>query len=389
MKLPRPYILACSLPLSLFAAEWTKHVIQPAEGVKGGINTANAADFNRDGKLDVIASHSGAVFVYPGPDFTSRVQVHDFRPLKPGQRLNGGCIHSCLMDVDGDGDMDYCGSNRTVFWLECPDTDALGTAWTYRTIDNEIQGTHCLITGDVNRDGRLDLIANSFQTPDRTGIPQSITWQEVPKNPRTAAHWIRHVFAAGDAPGGNHYMGFGDVNKDGRPDIAAGAKGGKGFDGGQWFAWWEQPVDPKAAWKKHLLAEKEPGATNILPADLDGDGHVDYLASRGHGKGVLFFKGPGFTQRVEIDEEIDGPHSLAIADIDADGDLDFATCSSPLDHPIAAWYENDGKAGFTRHVLDRAQSSYDVRIIDLDADGDLDILIAGHFSRNIVWYRQP
>ena len=380
-------VAGCFASVISSGASWQKHIVQSADGVKGGVNTVVASDFDGDGHLDIMSSFSGKVVVYAGPDWAVAHTAHDFRPLKPGQSLNGGCIHSCLMDVDGDGDMDFCGSNRTVFWLECPDTDPFSTPWTYRNIDDEIRGTHCLITGDVNGDGSIDLIANSFQTADRTEVPESITWLEIPKNPKTASQWPRHVFADGDAPGGNHYMGFGDVNGDGRPDIACGAKGGRGFVGGEWFAWWEQPANPKQRWKKHLLSDKEPGASNILPADLNGDGHVDYLASRGHGKGVLWYKGPSFEQ-IEIDPDMVGPHSLALADLDADGDMDAVSCSSPLEGATTVWYENDGTGQFTRHQMDAGQSSYDVRIIDLDQDGDLDVLIAGHFSRNIVWYEQ-
>ncbi|MFT5302195.1 MAG: hypothetical protein ACI87E_000686 [Mariniblastus sp.] len=53
---------------------------------------------------------------------------------------------------------------------------------------------------------------------------------------------------------------------------------------------------------------------------------------------------------------------------------------------MTVWYENSGKAKFTRHVWGRNQSSYDLRWVDLDSDGDLDILIAGHHSHNIVRY---
>ena len=139
------------------------------------------------------------------------------------------------MDVDEDGDLDFCGSNNTVFWLECPDDPFSGQPWTYRTIDDEILGTHCLITGDVDRDGRVDLIANSGRPPGKTAFPNSLAWLSAPKNVHTATHWNRHIFADRDAPGGSHYTGFGDINQDGRPDIACAAKGGEGFPNGEWF----------------------------------------------------------------------------------------------------------------------------------------------------------
>tara|TARA_R110002049_G_scaffold4601_1_gene31666 strand:+ start:54072 stop:54503 length:432 start_codon:yes stop_codon:yes gene_type:complete len=127
------------------------------------------------------------------------------------------------MDVDGDGDLDFCGSNNTVFWLECSSDPFANNPCKYRTVDDEILGTHCLITGDVNRDGRFDLIANSGRPEGKTGIPDSLTWLEVPQNPHASVSWVRHVFADRDAPGGSHYTGMGDINQDGRPDICCAA----------------------------------------------------------------------------------------------------------------------------------------------------------------------
>ena len=365
-------------------AEWRKHIVVPAG--KGSINGVSASDFDKDGQLDVITSVDGEVIVLKGPDW-KRFPVHKFVKGLARNKPRPACIHSCLMDVDGDGDMDFIGSNQTVFWLECPDNPFSGTPWKYRTVDDEILGTHCVITGDVNQDGKLDLIANSFRDPNSTKFYNSIVWLEVPKNPDEATSWIRHVFADKDAPGGSHYMGFGDVNGDGRPDIAAGAKGTQGFVRGQWFAWWEQGEDATKPWKKHLLATDEEGASNILPADFNGDGKMDYFASRGHGKGVLWFKGPKFEQ-IEIDPEIAYPHSLDVVDLNGDGHPDAVTCGKETDG-VVKWYENDGKGKFTSHLIGKDQGSYDTRTIDMDKDGDLDVLIAGHGSKNVVWYENP
>ena len=192
------------------------------------------------------------------------------------------------------------------------------------------------------------------------------------------------MFGDRDAPGGSHYAGFGDVNKDGRPDISFAAKGGEGFPGGEWFAWWEQPADPTGPWKKHMLANNEPGATNINPVDVNQDGDVDFIATRGHSQGVFWFKGPKF-KPIEIDSEILGPHCRATIDLDGDGDVDIATCGRDATG-IAAWYENDGHGQFARHVIGKDPGSYDIRAVDMDGDRDLDLLIAGHTSRNIVWY---
>ena len=386
--MPHPELQSLLLAIVLVGAgsavkadPWKKHVV--VADVTSMISSAVANDFDGDGATDIISSYDGRVVLLRGPDWKPQA-IHVFDEADSRNTPRSSCIHSCLMDVDHDGDLDFCGSNNTVFWLECPGDPLANKPWIYRTVDDEILGTHCLITGDVNGDGRVDLIANSGRTANRTSVPDSLTWLEVPQRPRSAESWIRHVFADRDAPGGSHYTGFGDINGDGRPDICCAAKGGDGFPGGQWFAWWEQPMDATAAWDKHVLADDQPGATNIHPVDVNADGSIDFVGTRGHGMGVLWFKGPEF-ELVEIDQTIEGPHCLVTVDLDGDGDIDIATCGRDSTG-LAVWYANSGTGEFTRHPIGENQGSYDLRAVDMDGDGDLDILIAGHSSNNIVWF---
>ncbi|MDA1273011.1 MAG: VCBS repeat-containing protein [Verrucomicrobia bacterium] len=352
---------------------WKKHLV--AQGFQN--STAVGADFTGDGRIDVISSGGGIVRLFTAPDW-KEVQLHK------GPNPGWNCIHSEVMDVDADGDPDYIGAipNHDVFWLENPGKAGSGT-WNYHNIDQEIHGIHCTLKADVNLDGKLDLLVNNFAADG--AAPYSLTWLEIPNNPRSAKNWIRHVFADGDAPGGNHYFGFGDVDGDGRPDISVGAKG-ETFENGNWFAWWKNPQDPTKAWEKRIIAADEIGATNIHPGDINGDGIADFLASRGHGKGLAWFEGPDW-KRHTIDPTLDGPHCLQVIDIDKDGDLDAATCAK-LDK-LAVWYENNGKGQFTAHVVGKDQAAYDIRVLDMDGDNDLDFLIAGQFSANVVWYENP
>ena len=119
---------------------------------------------------------------------------------------------------------------------------------------------------------------------------------------------------------------------------------------------------------------------------MNGDGKVDWLASRGHGVGVIWFENPGWKIH-DIDVNIQYPHSLTVADHDQDGDMDAATCGYGSERVM--WYENDGKGKFKLHTLDTGQQSYDLRSVDMDGDGDLDLLNAGRGSQNVAWYENP
>ena len=369
--LPLVLILFSSV---LAAATWEKHVVMEL----GRNMTAVAADYDQDGVVDVISGYGGKVSLFLGG--TEReIVLHEF------SNPRAVAIHSATFDIDGDGDMDWAGSESKgpAIWLENP--GAAKGKWTARIIDADLGGIHCFLTGDVDRDGQLDLIINHFR-PDGL-LADSIAWFSRPDEVKSASRWDRHIFADGDARGGSHYFGFGDLDGDGWGEIAVGAKGAP-FEDGNWFAYWKNPgeVGVEGPWEKTVVAEGHDGATNILPGDLNGDGHVDLLASRGHGVGVFWFEGPDWVVR-EIDAEIASPHSLVLADLDEDGDLDAASCG--YESKRLSIYLNDGRGVFERQDLDAAQESYDLRAVDMDGDGDLDLLNAGRGTGNVAWYENP
>ncbi|WP_186775411.1 FG-GAP repeat domain-containing protein [Rubripirellula tenax] len=369
---------------------WKKHVVMD----QGHCNTAVAIDANADGLMDVVCSYGGKVSLFLAPDWKVEHVLH-----RLSQRRQT-CIHSTVIDVDGDGDLDWAGAvaSEHPFWLENPgrlsrtaDSDATptgdadSTLWIRRTIDSEITGIHCLTRSDVDNNGRDDLIINNFE-PEK-GIGDSIAWLSIPSDPKSSIPWDRHVFADADARGGSHYMGAGDIDGDGWNEIAVGAKG-EPFADGNWFAFWKNPGKDgvKGAWQKVMLAENQTAATNILPADVNGDGKVDWLASRGHGNGVIWFENPSWKIHT-IDSQIEFPHSLTVADHDQDGDVDAAVCG--FGSEVVMWYENNGKGSFTNHTLDRHQQSYQLTSVDMDGDGDLDLLNAGRGTANVAWYENP
>lgn len=352
---------------------WKKHLVY--EGAQ--CQTAIAADFTKDGQPDIIANSAQKTRLFVGPDW--REIIID---ATPGHNF----IHAETIDIDSDGDLDFIGARYQpglLIWLEQP-ANPLTDPWPLRVISKDLNGIHGLLTGDVDQDGRIDLIANSGQPMD-TVFPDSLLWLPVPKDPHTAKNWQAHPFADKDAPGLTHYLGFGDVNGDGRPDAATGAKGNPS-PVGNYFAWWEAPRDPTKPWKKQVIAEKQIGATNIHPGDLNRDGKPDFLASRGHGNGVIWFEAPTWREH-PIHPSLKEPHSLIVLDMDRDGDLDAATCA--YGDKEAWWFENDGKGKFTNHLVAHDQEAYDIRAFDMNKDGALDLIIAGRGSKNVAWYENP
>ena len=159
---------------TLGAADWQKHLITH----QGHCNTAVALDANGDDFLDVIASFNGGVSLFLAPDWKREIILHRF------EGGSGSCIHSEVIDVDGDGDLDWAGTlaNSHPFWMENPGPNSIQKgAWTPRLIDPDITGIHCILKSDVDNDGKPELIINNFE-PEK-GIGDSMAWFSIPKNP--------------------------------------------------------------------------------------------------------------------------------------------------------------------------------------------------------------
>ncbi len=215
---------------------WKKHLVY--EGLSN--QTVIAGDFTKDGLPDIITCAGKKTRLFIAPDWR-QIVIEDSHDLQ--------LIHSEVWDIDHDGDLDFVGgqfSPGVVVWLEQPDKP-MHESWPFHLITNRVNGVHGLIKGDVDQDGIMDVLATSSLT-EKTSFTESMVWLRGPSVPRTRDSWELFPFANKDAPGLIHYIGFGDVNRDGRPDAATGAKGNPSPHG-DYFAWWLAGKDPTLTWK--------------------------------------------------------------------------------------------------------------------------------------------
>ncbi|MGI9177083.1 MAG: FG-GAP repeat domain-containing protein [Pirellulales bacterium] len=205
--------------------------------------------------------------------------------------------------------------------------------------------THGYGAGDVNGDGRLDLVTKDG-------------WFEQPAD-RDAAIWPFHPgpFGPPAARGGAQMLVL-DVNGDGRSDVIT------SYDAhGCGFGWYEQRGD--GSFVEHRVM----GAT---PEENE--------------------QGISFSQL----------HALAAADIDGDGQVDIVTGKRRWAHgvsgdidpnapPVLYWFrlERAGSGGprFVAHEIDADSGvGTQVTVADLDADGKADVVVAN--KRGVFAFRQ-
>jgi hypothetical protein len=203
---------------------WTRHVI---DSKIAETRTIRAADFNGDGKVDLLATASAANLVLwyenPGkPGLPWTKHIIDDQSARP--------IHGHAVDLDGDGDMDV-------------------------------------------------VMALGFAAPADAKNSHAVVWYENVGKPGNGAKWIKHVVGRLD---GAFEAFAADLNADGHLDIVATSHTpGK-------LVWFENPGDPrKTPWKMHVVKERWPTANQVIAADLDGDGRLDLVAVAERGANEL------------------------------------------------------------------------------------------------------
>lgn len=133
-------------------------------------------------------------------------------------------------------------------------------------IDANFRGGYAVSVADFNKDGRLDVIANSLSVSE-------VAWYENPADPGGA--WTRHVIVPEMQAIVNQAME--DLDGDGIPEIAfqsAFAMQAANSPGHNWIA--RSQGDPARPWKAEKI-DTFPTSHHVTWADLDGDGRRELL----------------------------------------------------------------------------------------------------------------
>jgi len=345
-----------------------KGIFQGTTSVDTGTGSAvdvAVGDVDNDGDLDLVSAHSTQLVVnLNGGDATGSGNGSAFGG-RSSYSIGFGTNGVVLGDIDGDGDLDLLASTTTNDQVSVRlNQGGLqgGTVGQFSAAVSVAQGATPvgLALGDVDGDGDLDLVT----------ISNSSSSASVCLNNGSGSFGSASFRSLGSAP---TRLALGDVNNDGALDLIT-----LNPTAGTVLVCFNSGSGSFTVGGSVTLTTS---TTALALGDVNGDGNLDLLALSGSLRRVYLRLNDGqgqFASGTDLTTPSGlTPLRLLPGDVDADGDMDFvlSNTNSTVDTYLNQGGPQAGTLGsFARGTtISVGSSPASLALGDMDADGDLDL----------------
>jgi hypothetical protein len=184
-------------------------------------------------------------------------------------------------------------------------------------------------------------------------------------------HWIHK-----SGPGGDE-MEVVDTDGDGDLDVVSCQMA---FDR---ISHWENLDGSGLNWARTIIADSLDYPISLDAADIDTDGDVDFAI--GTTEGPFWLESTG---SVWLKHQIGASHSdcVAIGDLNGDGRIDLASAAEDP-YSQVYWYENTGSpVSWIDHLITSDfEDVIRIKMVDVDGDGDADLLVSQDWGPQLGW----
>ncbi|HXH99959.1 MAG TPA: VCBS repeat-containing protein [Sphingobacteriaceae bacterium] len=324
------------------APKWNRHEIFPGKTFNPAKEYSNSflnlgQDVDQDGWVDLVLI-----------DFPGKIGTWYKNPKNKTGHWQKYIIHDSVeisnespnfVDVDGDGRLDIlCADSKAkqMVWLQAPAKKG-SVVWerfpiSEKNTPNTQKFSHGLGMGDLNKDGRADVITTEgwWEAPANPKQPNwlfhpailgerrshmhaadvngdgnmdvisasahdyGICWHEQIKDPQGNVSWKHHEFSKTISQ--THASSLTDINKDGKPDLVTGKRfyahmdtnKDPGVNDPAVLSWFEFTKEKKPLWIEHQIDNNSGAGLNIVTQDITKDGLTDIIVA--NKKGVFLFE---------------------------------------------------------------------------------------------------
>jgi len=297
-----------------------------------------------------------------------KFEAHDIDPKLPGAYAVN------IADFNNDGKLDVIANSlgvRELAWYENP-------TWERHVIVSDTMQIVNQAPADINGDG-IPEIAFQSSFAMQAAKSEGLNW--IARSAGPGQPWKAEKF---DAFPTSHHVAWADLDGDGKPELLnAPLLGPKGlaptYDQDKASVFWYSPKD----WTRHLVAEDIPGIIHRVRTNRwDGNARDQFLVASFEGIALYRAKGAGASMTFEKQllspgHTGDKAPRLGASDVGVgkqDGKRFFASVEPWHGNEVVV-YTDKGGMWARRVIYDKVAGGHEIAVVDLNGDGRDDLVV--------------